>query len=84
MEEDPSSHVLSLCSSGGHFITTAMTCSQTGGMVVGTEGVINVGMVSGGLAGGGGVETSGAGGEPEGWSGDTRPLGGVDMVWGDS
>ena len=39
---------------GGIFIKTAMTCSQTGGMVVGAEGVINVGMVSGGLAGGGG------------------------------
>ena len=58
-----------------------MTSSQTGGMVVGAEGVINGGMVSGGLAG---VEASGAGGEPEGWSGDTRPLGCVDMVWGGS
>ena len=64
-----------------------MTCSQTGGMVVGAEGVINVGMVSGGLAGGGGgggVEASGADGGPEGLSGDTMPLGGVDMVWGGS
>ena len=31
--------------------------------------------------GGGGVEASGAAGEPEGVSGDTRPLGAVDMVW---
>ena len=67
---------------GGIFSKTAMTCSQTGAMVVGAEGVINVVMVSGGLAGG--LEASGAVGEPEGWSGDTRPLGGVDMVWGDS
>ena len=53
-----------------------MTCSQTGGMIVGAEGVIKVGMVSGGLGGGGGgVEASGAAGEPEGVSGDTRPLG---------
>ena len=39
----------------------------------GAEGVINVGMVSGGLTGG--VEASGAGGEPEGVSGDTSPGG---------
>ena len=63
-----------------------MTCSQTGGIVVGAEGLINVGMVSGGLAGGGGggVEASGVDGEPEGLSVDTRPLGGVGMVWGGS
>ena len=67
---------------GGIFIKTAMTCSQTGGMVVGAEGVINVGIVSGGLAWG--VEASGAGGESEGWSGDTRLWGVVDMVWGGS
>ena len=42
----------------GIFIKTAMTCSQTGGMTVGAEGVIKVGMVSGGQAGG--VEASGA------------------------
>ena len=47
-----------------------MICSQTGGMVVGAEGVINVGMVSGGRAGGGGgVEASGAGGEQRGGQG---------------
>ena len=33
----------------GIFINTAMTCSQTGGMTVGAEGVIKVGMVSAGL-----------------------------------
>ena len=42
--------------------------------------MINVGMVSGGLAWG--IEASGAGGEPEGVSGDTSPLGVVDMVVG--
>ena len=75
---------LMLCPSaveGGSFIKTAMTCSQTGGMTVGEEGVIKVGMVSGGLAGGGRVEASGAVGEPEGVSGDTRPLGAVGIVW---
>ena len=49
-----------------------MTCSQTRGMTVGAEGLIKVGMVSGGLAG---VcvclEASEAAGEPEGVSGDT-------------
>ena len=52
----------------------------------GAEGVINVGMLAGGLAGGGGggVEASGARGEPEGVSGDTRPLEVVDMVVGSS
>ena len=85
MVENPRSHVLSLCSRRGIFIKTAMTCSQTGGMVVGADRVTNVGMVSGGLAGGGGgggggVEASGAAGEPE----HTRPLGGVDIVWGGS
>ena len=39
---------------GGIFIKTAITRSPTGGMTVGAEGVIKVGMVSGGLAGGGG------------------------------
>ena len=49
----------------------------------GAEGVINVGMVSGGLAGGGGgVEASGAAGDPEGVSRDTSPLGVLDMVVG--
>ena len=37
---------------GGIFIKTAMTCSQTGGMMVGAERMIKVGMVSGGLTGG--------------------------------
>ena len=46
------------------------------------DGVINVGMLAGGLAGV--VEGSGAGGEPEGVSGDTRPLGVVDMMVGSS
>ena len=67
---------------GGSFIKTAMTCSHTGGMEGGAEGVINVGMVAGGLAGG--VEASGAGGEPEGVSGDACPLEVVDMVGGSS
>ena len=49
----------------------------------GAKGVINVGMVAGGLAGGG-VEASGAGGEPEVVSGDTSPLEVVDMVVGSS
>ena len=49
-------------------------------MVGGAEGVINVAMVSGGLARA--VEASGAWGKPEGVSGDTSPLGVVDMVGG--
>ena len=61
-------------------MSTAMTCSHTGGIQGGEEGVINVGMVSGGP--GMGVEASGAGGEPEGVLGDTSPLGVVDMVVG--
>ena len=64
---------------GGIFIKTAMPCSQTGGVMVGAEGVIKVGMVSGWP--GRGVEASGAAGEQEGVSGDTRPLGAVDIVW---
>ena len=32
---------------GGSFIKTAMTCSHTGGMEGGAEGVINVGMLAG-------------------------------------
>ena len=48
----------------------------------GAEGVISVGMLAGDLAGG--VEASGAGGEPEGVSGDTRPREVVDMVVGSS
>ena len=58
---------------GGSFIKTAMTCSHTGGMEGGAEDVINVGMLAGGLVVG--VEASGGGAEPEGVSGDTRPLG---------
>ena len=72
---------------GGSFIKTAMTCFHTGGMEGGAEGVINVGMLAGGLAGGGGgggVEASGVGGAPEGVSGDTRPLGVMDMMVGSS
>ena len=53
---------LMLCPSsvvGGSFINTSMTCSHTGGMDGGSEGVINVGMVSGGLAGGRGLWSRG-------------------------
>ena len=53
---------------------------HTGGIEGGAEGVTNVGMVSGGLAWG--VEASGAGAMPEGVSGDTSPLGVVNMVVG--
>ena len=50
-----------------------MTCSQTDRMTVGAEGVIKVGMVSGGPdRGRGWIDASGAAGEPEGVSGDTR------------
>ena len=42
----------------GSFIKTSMTCSHTGGMEEGAEGVIKVGMLAGGLAGGGGVGAS--------------------------
>ena len=48
------------------------------GVEGGAEGVINVGMLAGGLAVG--VEASGGGGEPEGMSGDTKPLGVLDMM----
>ena len=64
----------------GSFIKTSMTCSHTGGIEGGSEGVINVGMLAGGLVRG--VEASGGGGEPKGVSGDTRPLGLVDMMVG--
>ena len=50
----------------GIFIRTAITYSRTGGIMVGAEGGMRVGMVSGGLEGGGGVEASGAVG---GWRG---------------
>ena len=69
---------------GGSFIKTAMTCSHTGGMEGGAEGVIKLGMLAEVLEGGGGVEASGGGSEPEGMSGDTRPLGVVDMMVGSS
>ena len=42
----------------GSFIKTSITRSHTGGMEGGSEGVIKVGMLAGGLAGGG-VEASG-------------------------
>ena len=67
---------------GGSFIKTAMTCSHTGEMEGGAEGVIKVGMLAEGLAVG--VVASGGGGKPEGVSGDTRPLGVVDMMVGSS
>ena len=41
----------------GSFIKTSMTCSHTGGIEGGSGGVIKVGMLEGGLAGG--VEASG-------------------------
>ena len=65
----------------GSFIRTAMTCSHTGGMEGGAEGVIKVGMLAG-VRVGGEVEASSEGSEPEGVPGDTRPLGVVDMMVG--
>ena len=62
----------------GSFIKTSMTCSHTGGMEGGAEGMTKVGMLAGVLAGG--VEASAGGSEPEGMSGDTRPLGVVEMM----
>ena len=59
-----------------------MTCSHTGGIEGGPEGVIKVEMLAGGLAGG--VEASGGGVEPKGVSGDTRLMGVVDMMVGSS
>ena len=56
-------HDLMFCPSAvvlGSFIKTSMTCSQTGGIEGGSGGVIKVGMLKGGLAGG--VEASGGGG----------------------
>ena len=58
----------------GSFIKTSMTCSHAGGIEGGSGGVIKVGMVEGGLAGG--VEDSGGRVGPKGVSGDTKPLGG--------
>ena len=66
----------------GSFIKTEMTCSHTGGMEGGAEGGIKVGMLSRVLAAG--VEASAGGSGPEGVSGDTRPLGVVDMMVGSS
>ena len=66
----------------GSFIKTSMTCSQTGEIEGGSGGVIKVGMLEGVLAGG--VEASGGGVVPKGVSGDTKPLGGVDMMVGGS
>ena len=80
MVGDPGSQVWPSAVVGGSFIKTAMTCSHTGGMEGGAEGVM--GMLAGGLARG--VEASGVGGGPEGVSGDTRPLGVVDMMVGSS
>ena len=85
MKGDPGSQVLSPPAVvEGSFIKTSMTCSHTGGIEGGAEGVIKVGMLAGVLAGGGGggggVEASARGSEPEGVSGDTRPLGVVDMM----
>ena len=62
----------------GSFIKTSMTCSHTGGMEGGAEGVIKVGMLAGALARGGGGGLS----ETEGVSGDTRPSGVVGMMMG--
>ena len=70
-------HDLMFCPSAvvlGSFIKTSITCSQTGGIEGGSGGVIRVGMLEGGLAGG--VEASGWGVGPKGMSGDTKPLGG--------
>ena len=73
MVGDPGSQVLSSAVVVGSFIKTAITCSHTEGLEGGVEGVINVGMLAEGLAVV--VEASGGCGEPEGVSGDTRPLG---------
>ena len=67
----------------GSFIKTSMTCSHTGGMEEGAEGVIKVGMLAGALAGGG-VGATARGRETEGVSGDTRPSGVVGMMMGSS
>ena len=64
----------------GSFIKTSMTCSQTGGKEDGSGGVIKVGMLEEGLVGG--VEASEGGVVPKGVAGDTKPLGGVDMMVG--
>ena len=55
-----------------------MTCSQTGGMIVGEEGVKRWEWCQGAWQG---VEASGAAEGPEGVSGYNWPLGEVDMVW---
>ena len=66
----------------GSFIETSMTCSHTGGMDGGAEGVIKVGMLAGALVGGIGASTGRS--ETEGVSGDTRPSGVVGMMMGSS
>ena len=66
----------------GSFIKTSMTCSQTGGIEGGAGGVIKVGMVEEGLTGG--EEASEGVVLSKGVSGDTKPLGGVDMMVGGS
>ena len=76
---------LMLCPSAvvmGSFIKTSMACSQTGGIEGGSGGVIKVGMLEEGLTGG--VEASEGGVVAKGVSGDTKPLGGVDMMVGGS
>ena len=72
------SHSSLVTKNGEHFygknFITSMTCSHTGGIEGGSGGVIKVGMLVWGLAGG--VEASGGGVGPKGMSGDTKPLGG--------
>ena len=69
----------------GNFIKTSITCSHTGGIDEGSGGEMNAGILGGGRAGGGGgVEASGGVVEAKGVSGDTRPLGVVDMMVGRS
>ena len=48
----------------GSFINTSIACSHTGRIEGGSRGVIKVGMLEGGLAGG--VEASGGGGWAKG------------------
>ena len=64
----------------GSFIKTSMTCSHTGGMEEGAEGVIKVAMLVGTLAGGVGASVIGR--ETEGVSADTRPSRVVGMMMG--
>ena len=75
-------HDLMFCPSAvvlGGFIKTSMTCSQTGGIEGGSGGLIKVGMLGGGLAGG--VEASGGGGRAKRYvRGHKATGGGVDMM----